>query len=334
MTSALNIAHLDAQLSARIVSRRRLIYSTSASPALDRPAFVRAASGITWFGDRLAIIQDDASFIALVDANGERVEALPLLARDGVRQFDKSRDNKKHKLDLECCFTTQTADGEVLFALGSGSTRKREHVVSVRALPGGYDLRQIEASGLYAALNDTKAFSGSELNLEGATVRGAELILWQRGNGEAKHDLLPLNATSAVNLTDFMSYLADPETAPAPSLKRVRSVDLGSIAGVPLTFTDASELGRDLSLFLASAEASPNTFDDGAVVGAAVGIMDGRGDLRLTHLVDETGGLCRDKVEGIVMDRDDRHRAWVVADPDDHTQAACLFEVILAGPWT
>ncbi len=327
-------AELDTQLSARIIARRQLAYTSKVSPVLDRPLFVRAASGLSWFEGKLAIIQDDASFVALVDPLGTHVEALPLQAgHAGLRQFDKSRGNKKEKLDLECCFTTELDGVSTFFALGSGASRHREQIIRIQRIPGGFDLRTVQARSLYDAFNSHTAFSGSELNLEGATVCDDKLLLWQRGNGAPKHGRLPINATCELTLDSFVRYLDDPDTHTVPSLQRICQYDLGGVDGVPFTFTDATPARAGSTLFLASAEASPNAVDDGAVVGAAIGIRQDDGTVRLTHLRAESGALCRDKVEGLVLDPEDESHAWLVMDPDDHTQPACLLEVRLDGAW-
>ncbi len=58
---------------ARVLSRRPLRYDDGADATRDRPAHVRAGSGcafvdIPGVGRRLAVVQDDAHFIALVNA--------------------------------------------------------------------------------------------------------------------------------------------------------------------------------------------------------------------------------------------------------------------------
>ncbi len=60
-------AHRDPALRARIVRKVPLVYAAGADPALDRPAHVRAGSGLAWIGGVLAVMQDDANFIALAD---------------------------------------------------------------------------------------------------------------------------------------------------------------------------------------------------------------------------------------------------------------------------
>ena len=42
-------------------------YAAGVDSSLDRPGHIRAGSGLAWVGDRLAVVQDDANFIALVD---------------------------------------------------------------------------------------------------------------------------------------------------------------------------------------------------------------------------------------------------------------------------
>ncbi len=110
-------AELDPRLRATMLGRRELVYSAGADPSADRPAHVRAASGLSWLGGRLCVLQDDANFIARVDLAGGSVEPLELPAGEGgLRLFDKTRGNKHLKLDLEACLTATADDAEVLVA--------------------------------------------------------------------------------------------------------------------------------------------------------------------------------------------------------------------------
>ncbi len=321
---------------ARIVSRTPLVYTNDAGNALDRPRFVRAASGIAWFGGELAIIQDDASLVALVNPHTMHVRAIPLPGdSQGLRQFDKLRGNKRDKLDLECCFVLRESGLETLFALGSGSSDKREIIVRLRTLEHGrsrvgYHVQTTNAHAFYAALRARTDFSGSELNLEGAVVQGDCVVLFQRGNGAPRGDVPPINATCQVNLDCLVRYLDDSEHTPAPDPYHIKRYDLGSIGGVPLTFTDAAQSeGDDGIVFLASAEASPNAVDDGEVMGTVLGTMEHDGAFTLISLEDEQGAACRFKVEGLVLAEDDASRAWLVVDSDDTTRPALLLDVKL-----
>jgi hypothetical protein len=322
----------DPSLHARIVARRVLRY---AAPVLEaggaRQEYVRAASGLCWFQGRLAIVQDDALLLALLDPDGGGVEALELpLRADGARFFDVERGNKRDKPDLEACLALEIAGRPALLAFGSGSRPNRECLALVRPDPAGYRSELREAHALYAALHALPGFLSSELNLEGAVLLGDRLRLLQRGNGSPLAGATPLCATCDIGLADFLEYLEDPPARPPPALEQPCRYDLGSIGGARLTFTDACTLRADALLFTASAERSPNAYDDGVVVGSALGAIDGAG-ARWCALHDEQGRLVTDKVEGVALDPRDPLRAYLVFDPDDHRAPATLAEVALAG---
>jgi hypothetical protein len=137
-------ARRDPALAARVLASRPLHYAAGADAELDRPEHVRAGSGLavvpTPAGPRLAVVQDDAHFVALVDPATGLADAVTLPAGvGGRRQFDTGRGNKHHKLDLESCLTVPDPAGgaPVLLAFGSGSTDARERVAVVRGLGSG-----------------------------------------------------------------------------------------------------------------------------------------------------------------------------------------------------
>ncbi|MBM4201492.1 MAG: hypothetical protein FJ189_09425, partial [Gammaproteobacteria bacterium] len=153
-------------MKATVVRRTPLRYAEGSDASLDRPAHVRAGSGLVRFGGQIAIIQDDALFVGLLEpASGDIAHVTLPAGEGGLRLFDEHRGNKQFKLDLEACTVVPWADGEALLAFGSGSTARRESLVLLQA--SGH-VRMIGAQGLYAALRAETVFSGSELNVEGA----------------------------------------------------------------------------------------------------------------------------------------------------------------------
>lgn len=320
--------------SARILARRALRYVEGTDPALDRPAHVRAASGVVWLGDELAVIQDDANFLALVDPHTALARAIPLPpGPDGKRLFDDSRGTKQLKLDLEAVFTVAHAGTELLIALGSGTKPARERILMLRyeaATRSVHELRLIDAHTLYAALHAETRFSGSELNLEGGIATGGELLLFQRGNGAVREQHSPLNAIGRLSLADFLRYLEADGGGSVPQLQQVTSYDLGeATAGVPYTFTDGALDPTGHVLFLASAEASADAVSDGAVFGSYVGELAPDGRVELAPLLDEQGAPARLKTEGMVLHREDPTRAFIVVDMDEPSVASELLEVRL-----
>jgi hypothetical protein len=295
---------------------------------------VRSASGLLCAGHRLAVIQDDANFVALADpATGQAsVIALPA-GEGGLRQFDDVRGNKHFKLDLESCvMLDDPAGGETLVAFGSGSTAFREKIVVIRGIESnGPDVRVVDASALYALLRAETGFAGSELNVEGAALTDGALRLFNRGNGAPRDGLLPVNATCDLALSEFLAFIDDPSAAPPPPPRGVTQYDLGAISGLALTFTDAAEWGGRV-LYTAAAEASPDATRDGPVAGCAIGIIH-RGEARFA-VVETTGGdRYAGKIEGILPRAERPGHLWTVIDRDDPAAASELLEVELGGAW-
>jgi len=328
-------SHFDASLSARVVETVSLRYRLGADAEQDRPAIVRAASGLDWTnrGGRteLAVVQDDASFIAFADPETGLCDAIALPRGDkGARQFDSARGNKWAKPDFEAIVGIN--HGTRLLAFGSGSTLARQKIaiVEIDSSP-----RVADAASFYETLRNNVAFAGSELNLEGAVcLNDGTLRLFQRGNGALREDLCPIDATCDLALDELLRYLDDPTgREPTPRAQNIVAFDLGMIDGVRLTFTDGA-LGPSGLFYVAAAEASPNTVDDGPVAGCAIGRIDRDQSARWAPLCNPMGGPLAVKAEGLAIDPRDPTIAYVVVDADDPHVPSALCRIALEGPWT
>lgn len=316
-------------------------YAAGADAALDRPQHVRAASSVAWVGARLAVVQDDANFIALVDPATGLADAITLPVGEGdLRLFDDERGNKKFKLDLEALAQIPTAAGSMLLALGSGSKKRRNRMLTIqfrgRSAPTqSSEPTLVELGDLYDALRAETAFAGSDMNIEGALYVDGVIRLFSRGNGKTEGDVVPVAASCDLSWRALSAHLAQPDGDTVPAIRRVTQYALGALGGIPLGFTDAVRGVGSSVLFSAAAEASPDASEDGVVGGSALGVLPGdrRGTVRLTTLLDTDGTAYAGKVEGLVLDRRDRRRALVVVDVDDHTRPAMLCEVSLEGAW-
>jgi hypothetical protein len=327
-------AAVDDTLAAVVVTQTALYYVEGADASVDRPAHVRAGSGLAAVPGGIALIQDDANFIAVVTPGNARARAIPLpVGEGGLRQFDARRGNKKYKLDLEACVAVDTDAGTLLLALGSGSKRRREQVVLVRGWEAQRpDVTLVHVPRLYETLRREAAFAGSELNVEGAIYLGDRLRLFGRGNGEVRDDVRPVNATCDLDWRRLLAHLDDPDHEPAPAPANICRYELGTLGGIPLTFTDAAVWGGSV-LYSAAAEASPDATRDGRVTGSAIGVIDGAGRVRWTPLVDDSGALFVGKVEGVTAAGRAGERVYAVVDADDPEAASLLCTVELRGDW-
>ncbi len=303
-------ARLDPALSFRVLAASELHYTTEANPDEDRPAHVRAASGLAFTGGRLLVIQDDTAFIGAL-GRGE-VSAIPLpRGKGGRRRFEVGLGNKLDKLDLEAC----VAIGDEVWAFGSGSMEVRERIAVV-----GFTPRVLDASALYRRIREEL---GHAINLEGAASVGDQLWLFHRGNtGPGDHGPAIIRFDRAA----FKRWLDG--LAGVPAVLGSAVYDLGRAEGVALGFTDAIGVGERV-FYLAAAEASPNAIDDGRVVGSQLGVIDKSG-VRAIALSYEGASL---KAEGLAFDPANPRKAWVAIDPDDVDRPAQLLELELIGPW-
>lgn len=338
------VARNEPALAARVVSERDMSYNDGPSDEHDRPPHVRAASGLSMFKEYLAVVQDDANWLALIDGD-DVVHALPLpaAAESGSRVFSAGRGNKHEKFDLEACVTVPGADGPELIGFGSGSRRGREWILrlhegermtatlSEQAAHAelGVDLTAefLLAERFYEALRKTTAFAGSGLNIEGAVPLDDDWIrLFQRGNARAAGGLEPVDATADISWRALAAHLADPVNVAPPALRNIRRYDLGTLDGVRLTFSDADNLGEGRILYSASAEDR----ETDAIMGSALGVIEADGQAVWTELVDLDGTRFRGKIEGLSRHAREPDAVYFVIDDDDETVPSKIFEARLS----
>jgi hypothetical protein len=188
-----------------------------------------------------------------------------------------------------------------------------------------------EAETLYRRLREETAFSGSEMNIEGAVFVEGRVRLFNRGNGAWCEDVGPVNASCDVAWAELQAYLEDPASQPVPSLHNVRQYALGELDGADLTFTDAAVIASGL-LYTAAAESSPDAASDGVVAGSVVGVLDGTAG-RWIELRDGAGNPVVEKIEGLCPAHGKVGEIWLVVDADDPRRPSLLCKAVLHGPW-
>jgi hypothetical protein len=264
-----------------------------------RPLAARAGSALVFHAGRLVVIQDDALSVVVVDPRAATSEQIALEGDGGPTQ-------KSKKPDFEAAFLGL---GSSLTILGSGSSPARR-----RAAQLDLDKRRAAISDL-GPLYDAVAAAISGLpNIEGALLQGGVLRLFHRGAGGSPSVIVDVDA----------EVLA---MGPARVLG-VCAVDLGLASGVPLHFTDAT-LVRGRAVYLAVAEDTPNAIDDGPIVGAALGVLEG-GAARHAMLHEASGEPSVRKLEGIAEDPA-TGVLYAVSDPDDPDKPAELCVIELEG---
>lgn len=258
---------------------------------------IAAASGLAKSGEKLFLVADDENLLycfSLDSQEGEWIKVLPGTLPEETKQ------RKKKKPDFEALIDWVDRDSFLLFPSGSTAQRQR----AVRTSRSG-DPTEILDLGLFFRALDSQV---KEINIEGGVSKGDSLLLLQRGNGPRGE-----NGIIHAQWEDSLKFL------------QFQAVALPSLQQVPLTFTDACWWG-DHILFLAVAEDSPSTYEDGVVLGSALGLMRTDGKLLAWEKLD-----LKSKPEGICLCG--QGEFFIVTDDDDRTQPSKLLIGSIPSAW-
>ncbi len=257
----------------------------------DTGAPVRAASAIAPLGDGWLIAQDDATFAAWRRPDTiTAVRAFPPVA--GHDTFSSAEGTKHLKPDVEAAVAIGT-DGVLL--LGSGSSPARTRASLVRLAGGSSSFTVADLTPVYATAAAALDIPVEQLNLEGACLVGGRLRWFQRGNAAARID----SAAVDVDVDALLAALVGDGGADAVPVRGACRYDFGTVAGVALAVTDALALPDGRVLVSLAAEDTPNAYDDGPVVGTALGLLDGDEVAAVAPL--STDGSAPVKIEGLAL---------------------------------
>ncbi|MBK9757650.1 MAG: hypothetical protein IPO88_29915 [Nannocystis sp.] len=288
-------------------------------PTLLRSLPVSAASGLVRLGAVSYIVADDELTLLACPDHGP--DARLTLLPGELPEAHAAR--KAHKPDFEALCRWP---GDGLLALGSGSAATRHRACLVRHVLSDMSSATVEVLDL-GPLHAELARHFPALNLEGAAIIDELLLLLQRGNGPGNH-----NAIVELDLAGAVAATTAGRPWTGALVQAIRRFELGDRGGAALGFTDASPLPDGSLLYIAAAEASPDTYHDGVVTGAAIGRLDPQ--RRLQWQVELPGPH---KLEGVHAEQHgDRLTLWLVNDPDDRSVPASLLHARMdprTGAW-
>ncbi len=224
---------------------------------------IGSASGLIYKDNSLFVISDNSSY--LYEYHIQEKE----LSRINLFKNNQESIPKKDKYDFESIILKDNQ----LHLLGSGSTFKREKRIT-------YNLETKETaendlSKLYQNLRQTASIANDELNIEGAIFYNENWFLFQRGNGA--------NSRNGI----FKTKSLQTEFIP---------IQLPKIKHIETSFTDAI-LVEDKIYFLATAENTISTYDDGEIFGSIIGRMNSTTfEIEFTQKISDT-----QKFEGLTL---------------------------------
>ena len=208
---------------------------------------IGSASGLIYQDQSLYIIGDNSGFLYEYQIDLRDLKRHPLL------ENPKENTPKKEKADFEAI--TQFQDS--LYIFGSGSTDKRNKMIQVNAKSKKV-VATNDLTDLYTVMQNFGGVNPEDFNIEGAIYDGENWYILNRGNGISNKNVL--FTIAGKNLTNDFQILSN--TYKLPKIKGVRS-----------SFTDAI-LVENTIYFLATAEDTQSTYDDGEVLGSLIGSID------------------------------------------------------------
>lgn len=285
-----------------------------------RALHVASGSGLVLVGRRLYVAVDDELHVGAFDVRSAEPGRL-------VRVFDgelplEHRARKAAKPDVESVCRLDVADCAVLIGVPSGSTSHRTRgfalQLDARGAPRGR-AGEVDWQAMQGALAAVD-IDGATLNVEGSTVQGGELLLFLRGVAGGVNRIARLDARRVGTDVTAGSISAE-------ALVSTVRLDIGSLDGIALGFTDAEALDDGRIVVTAAAEDTVDAYEDGAIAGSVVLLLDPDLSIVDTWRLDATIG----KVEGVAIEASgaDGIMLLLVIDDDDAARPSRLYRATL-----
>ncbi|SES07140.1 DUF6929 family protein [Pedobacter rhizosphaerae] len=234
---------------------------------------IGAASGLFLAADLLYIIGDNSGYLNEYHTQTKGLNKIPILAGSHLTVLENIPKPEKPDFEILCPF------GDELYALGSGSTPKRNlgiiyHLKSKKITP-------VNLSLLYNKFKSVAQITDENFNLEGAAFTGSNWLFFNRGNGsDAKNGI----------------FLMKGKDLTVPGDIQFTPIKLPNINHVESSFTDVAIINEQI-FFIATAEDTNSTYHDGEILASFIGNI----NLETLNLNFSTKIPGRHKFEGITL---------------------------------
>ena len=231
---------------------------------------IGSASGLLLKNDQLNVISDNGTYLYSYELKSAH------LTRHPLSTAPSENIAKKTKPDFEAI----TSYGDRLYIFGSGSTENRNQMLSLNA-KNKQVIATTDVADVYQEMRRVSGLNAENFNIEGVVFTGKDWYFLNRGNGGAGRNGV---------------FVVSGEKPTAASRISFKEILLPGIKGVPTGFTDAILVDHHI-YFLAAAEDSRSTYQDGAVLGTLIGSINiERMELDFTEQLSD-----RHKFEGLTL---------------------------------
>lgn len=259
---------------------------------------IGSASGLIYKDGLLYVISDDSDVLYIYQKATGQLDKVNLSPSGELLE----NRPKPKKSDLEAI----AYDDHRFYMFGSGSTvqRNKLFIVSKNEL----QVKIESMTDLYQKIRTASGVDEADFNIEGAIIDEKDLFLFNRGNGPKRRNGIFVIRNWGIGNETFRYF-------PIP---------LPGIENSPFGFTDAILVGTEI-YFLAAAERTDSTYEDGQILGSIIGEIDPK-DFRLkwTRLISSTH-----KFEGLTLYQKEENEVHLLLceDPDDGRTESEIFKL-------
>lgn len=267
---------------------------------------IGSASGLIYNANSIYLVSDSSHMLYHYNIDAKTLDKTPLVSKD----YEGPLENipKDDKPDYESIVAK--GDDMYLFGSGSGSIENRNVIGHIN-----YKTKKlyphIDATDLYMVMQGFGEISPENFNIEAVVNDGDTWYLFNRGNGPAaQNGIFTLDG----DITDT-------------SFKIIyNKIKLPKINGYQASFTDAVKVGNKL-YFIAAAEKSTSTYEDGGVAGTLIGRIDiDKLKVEFTQILSD-----KNKFEGITFYKEEGKNIefLLCEDTDSDATASDIYKVTL-----
>ena len=261
---------------------------------------ISAASGLFLKGNLLYVIGDNSSYLYEFAIKEQRLNRIPLLITSPSENILKTA---KPDFEVICHYNG------IIYILGSGSTSQRNQMIEYHL-----DTKKVIEHNLlplYTAMKKAHAIGDDNLNIEGAIFTGKQWLLFNRGNGNAtKNGVFIIAGSDLANAKSTYFTL----------------ITLLKTNQIVVSFTDAI-LHKNQIYFIAAAEDTTSTYNDGKIMGSYIGNLD-LATLKLNFI---TKIAEHQKFEGITFlgEKDSQLEFLICEDADNESSETIIYKLLV-----
>jgi len=208
---------------------------------------IGSASGLFYKDNTLTVIGDNSGLLYEYQMDSKDLRSYALIPNAAANI------PKKQKPDFEAL----ASDEENFYIFGSGSTENRNTMVQFDKA-SKTAVKKTDLTDLYLAMQGFANIKPEDFNIEGAALAGETWYFLLRGNGKKGKNVV--FTVEGKNIENGFTILSNDYKLP-------------KIKGVRASFTDVLLVENKL-YFLATAEDTKSTYDDGEILGSLIGCID------------------------------------------------------------